>query len=183
MKASERDDLIAYLDNEAGPQPSKVNAAHEAVQVALSKADIGTALTKTIEAEGYNGQVGRVLQTLRDKIAAITVDPPEAPPELPPVVVPGVGGTVGTLTLHGPVIQFTAYEGTIYSAYCATDGNPSWTCSSGGVKCFISLDPTVPADSQWGAGASPDLPVKAGDTIYMRMEGAAVQGARVSMPH
>lgn len=186
MKASERDDLIRYLDNEAGPMPSAVNKAHEDVQYALSRGELGAALMKTIEAEGYNGRVGIVLQTLRDKIAAITVDPeapPAPPPELPPVT-PGPPGTVGTISKGGPVVKFTAYDNTVYSAYCATDGAASWTCGSGNVRCYISFDPACPVEvSQWGSGQSGDFPAKAGQTVYMRQVGMPVQAAIVSMPH
>lgn len=108
------------------------------------------------------------------------INPPPAPP-----VTPGPGGSVGTVyksgTGTGPV-RWTGFENTIYSVTAGSAGSLSWTASSGGVKCFISRDPAVPASSEWGAGASPEIAVAVGDVIYMRFEGAAQQGCIVSIP-
>lgn len=115
-------------------------------------------------------------------------EPPEVPPVTPPPVTPGPGGSVGTVYksgYNGPgtgPVKWTGYENTIYSVTAGSAGFLSWTAASGGVKCFISKDPTVPADSQWGAGQSTDLAVNVGDVVYMRFEGAAQQGCIVSIP-
>lgn len=164
MTKTERDDLIRYLDNEAGPMPSKVNAAHESVQQYLSRGDIGHALLKTIEAEGYNGQVGVVLQTLRDKLAAITVDP-EAPPELPPVTPPPTYTEApvnplpndSKIRFFGPV-SFDNPGRTVADG----DGMFSFSDASGNVGYYGTVNGVVVID-----GGSTPVAVKKGDVLTM----------------
>ena len=116
-------------------------------------------------------------------------EPPETPPVIqPPPVTPGPGGSVGTVYLSGYAgpgtgpVRWTGYQNTIYSVTAGSAGSLSWTAASGGVKCFISRDPSVPPNSPWGAGASPELVVSVGAVTYMRFEGAASQGCIVSIP-
>ena len=165
MTKTERDDLIRYLDNEAGPQPSKVNKAHEDVQYALSKGDLGAALLKTIEAEGYNGQVGIVLQTLRDKLAAITVDP-EAPPELPPVTPPQSGpGPIDPVPNDGARRNFgPMFQNTTYTTHAGGDGSFSFSTASGNAWHKMWVNDVLVID-----GGMTPIGVKAGDKIDMQI--------------
>ncbi len=92
------------------------------------------------------------------------------------------GAFVGEVT--GAPIVFGTYPGVVYTARAATDGNFTWSIESGNEPLWASLDPGFVNDealTRYGSGTTTNLPVKQGQTIYMRQDGTQPKNARCSM--
>jgi hypothetical protein len=108
MKQADKDALLAYLDNEAGPIPTRMNDAQgviaERLGVAAKTGDVDAvfmAITKLAQCQSDTTKMGFAFQRVRDAVAAIVVDdevvtPPKPPTgPLPDLPVPPHAGAVG----------------------------------------------------------------------------------------
>lgn len=173
MTKTERDDLIRYIDNVAGPVPSEISNALAALEPFVNQPParaqwevILRANLKLGTSPGEETTKPGVILSLRQKVMALSVDP-EAPPELPPVTPPPQSGpgpvdpvpNDGVRRNFGPMFQNTTY-----TTHAGGDGSFSFSTASGNAWHKMWVNDVLVID-----GGMTPIGVKAGDKIDMQI--------------